>query len=70
MVSRAEVKIDVILHSTEDIDKIFESFLDNFNLEELSEIAKEENKWEFLISLQPLRLEGGTGSPLNAIAIF
>jgi len=44
--------------------------LDNFNLEELSEIAKEENKWEFLISLQPLRLEGGTGSPLNAIAIF
>ena len=30
----AEIKIDVILHSTEDIDKIFESFLDNFNLEQ------------------------------------
>ena len=30
---RAEVKIDVILHATENIDKIFESFLHNLNLE-------------------------------------
>ena len=30
---RAEVKIDVILHATENVDKIFESFLYNFNLE-------------------------------------
>ena len=30
---RAEVKIDVILHATENIDKIFESFLYNLNLE-------------------------------------
>ena len=44
--------------------------LDNLNLDELSKKAKEVNKWEFLISIQPLRLEGGTGSPLNAIAIF
>jgi len=29
----AEVKIDVILHATENIDKIFESFLYNLNLE-------------------------------------
>ena len=28
-----EVKIDVILHATENIDKIFESFLHNLNLE-------------------------------------
>ena len=34
MALRAEVKIDVILHSTEDIDKILKSFLDNFNLEQ------------------------------------
>lgn len=44
--------------------------LDNLNLEELSKKAKELNKWEFFISLQPLRFEGGTGSPLNALAIF
>jgi len=44
--------------------------LDNLNLEELSKKAIEANKWEFLISLQPLRFEGGTGSPLNALAIF
>ena len=30
---RAEVKIDVILHATENVDKIFESFLYNLNLE-------------------------------------
>ena len=30
---RAEIKIDVILHATENIDKIFESFLHNLNLE-------------------------------------
>ena len=30
---RAEVKIDVILHATENIHKIFESFLHNLNLE-------------------------------------
>ena len=31
---RAEVKIDVILHATENVDKIFESFLYNLNLEQ------------------------------------
>ena len=30
---RAEVKIDVILHATENVDKIFESLLYNLNLE-------------------------------------
>jgi len=44
--------------------------LDNLNLDELSKKAQELNKWEFLISFQPLRFEGGTGSPLNALAVF
>ena len=30
----AEVKIDTILHATEDIDKILRCFLENFNLEQ------------------------------------
>ena len=44
--------------------------LDNLNLEEISKEAIKQNKWEFLISIQPLRFKGGTGSPVNAIAIF
>ena len=44
--------------------------LDNLNLDDLSKKAQELNKWEFLISFHPLRFEGGTGSPLNALAVF
>lgn len=44
--------------------------LDNLNLEEISKEAKKQNKWEFFISIQPLRFKGGTGSPVNAIALF
>ena len=32
--------------------------------------CKELNQWEFLLSIQPLKFEGGTGSPVNSIAIF
>jgi len=44
--------------------------LDNLNLEEISNEARRQNKWEFLISIQPLRFKGGTGSPVNVIAVF
>tara|TARA_B100001027_G_scaffold75681_1_gene51648 strand:- start:8901 stop:9884 length:984 start_codon:yes stop_codon:yes gene_type:complete len=44
--------------------------LDNLNLEEISKEAKRQNRWEFFISIQPLRFRGGTGSPVNAIALF
>lgn len=44
--------------------------LDNLNLEHISKEAKQQKKWEFFISIQPLRFKGGTGSPVNAIAIF
>ena len=33
MLVHAEITIDVILHATEDVEKIFESFLCNFDLE-------------------------------------
>jgi kynurenine formamidase len=45
-------------------------FLDNLNLEDLSAACAAENRWEFQCVLAPLRLERGTGSPLNPIAIF
>ena len=44
--------------------------LDNLDLEHVSKEAKKQNKWEFFISVQPLRFKGGTGSPVNAIALF
>ena len=39
--------------------------LDNPNLEELAEECKRRNRWEFLISINPLRLHNTTGSPVN-----
>lgn len=44
--------------------------LDNLSLEELGEACTETNRWAFLVVLAPLRIEGGTGSPLNPIAMF
>lgn len=44
--------------------------IDNMNLEEIADACATENRWEFLVVLAPLRIPGGTGSPLNPIAIL
>ena len=44
--------------------------LDNANLEEVAQACIERNRWEFLVSIGPLRLHNTTGSPVNPIAIF
>ena len=44
--------------------------LDNLDLEALGETAEEFGRGSFLLSLQPLRLEDATGSPLNPVALF
>lgn len=44
--------------------------LDNLNLEDIATVAAGQNRWEFLLVLAPLRVIGGTGSPLNPIATF
>jgi kynurenine formamidase len=44
--------------------------IDNCNLEELSAKCAELGRWEFQLVLAPLRIEYGTGSPVNPIAIF
>jgi hypothetical protein len=46
-----------------------ESF-DNMDLEALAEAAATENRWEFMLTAGPIPVDGGTGSPLNPIAIF
>ena len=43
---------------------------DNFDLEALAEQAGKRNRWTFLITAAPLAVPGGTGSPLNPVAVF
>jgi kynurenine formamidase len=44
--------------------------LDNMHLDRLAAACAEDNRWEFLFVTAPLRLPGGTGSPINPLAIF
>jgi hypothetical protein len=44
--------------------------LDNLYLEDIAAAAAEAGRWAFLLTLAPLRIEGGTGSPLNPIAML
>jgi len=44
--------------------------IDNLDLERASETARRLGRWEFLFVSAPLRLAGGTGSPVNPLAVF
>jgi len=46
------------------------NLLDNQDLEALGETAARLNRWEFMITINPVPVTGGTGFPLNAIAMF
>ncbi len=43
---------------------------DSMDLDALGETAAKLNRYEFMLTAHPLRLKGGTGSPLNPIATF
>ena len=43
---------------------------DNCDLEELAETATRLKRWDFLLTLAPMPVPGGTGSPVNPIATF
>ncbi len=43
---------------------------DNLDLEALAEVAAEQGRWEFMLVAAPLAVSGGTGAPLNPLAIF
>lgn len=43
---------------------------DSLQLEELAKVCEEEQRWEFMVAIAPLRLPRGTGSPFNPIAVF
>jgi kynurenine formamidase len=44
--------------------------LDNQDLESLSATAAKLNRWEFMLTIAPVPVTGGTGFPLNALATF
>ena len=43
---------------------------DNLDFERAAEEASRLNRYEFLFVASPLRIDKGTGSPLNPLAIF
>lgn len=43
---------------------------DNMDLETVSKEAGKRKRWEFLVTAAPLAVPGGTGSPMNPIAMF
>jgi len=45
-------------------------FIDNANLEELAAACAERGRYDFMLTLAPLRLRNVTGSPVNPIALF
>lgn len=44
--------------------------LDYLQLEDLRSMCEKTSRWEFMVVAAPLLIVGGTGSPLNPIAIF
>jgi kynurenine formamidase len=46
------------------------NLLDNQDLEALGDTAARLNRWQFTLMINPMPVAGGTGFPLNAIAIF
>jgi kynurenine formamidase len=44
--------------------------LDYLQFEDAVPVCERERRWEFLFAAVPLRIRGGTGSPLNPIAVF
>jgi kynurenine formamidase len=44
--------------------------LDRADFDALSEAAAARNRWEFMLTIAPLPIPNGTGSPVNPIAVF
>jgi kynurenine formamidase len=46
------------------------SIIENLDLEQAAETARRLKRYEFMLTFAPLPVEGGSGSPLNPLAIF
>jgi kynurenine formamidase len=57
--------------SAEEFARTYEAYYaDSLSFEGLATACEEERRWDFLCVTAPLRIEKGTGSPVNPIAIF
>lgn len=44
--------------------------IDNAALDDLADASRERSRWDFFAAIAPLAIGGGTGSPVNPMAIF
>ena len=44
--------------------------LDRADFDAVAEAAAARNRWEFMITIAPLPIPNGTGSPVNPLAVF
>ena len=44
--------------------------LDRADFDDLAAAAAERNRWEFMLTIAPLPIPHGTGSPVNPLAVF
>ena len=44
--------------------------IDRADLDALANMAASQNRWEFMLTIAPLPIPNGTGSPVNPIAVF
>lgn len=44
--------------------------IDNCELEALAQASAQRHRWAFLLTINPLRVPGATGGPVNPIAVF
>ena len=44
--------------------------IDRSDLRALANMAVDQGRWEFMLTIAPLPIPNGTGSPVNPIAIF
>jgi len=46
------------------------NIIENLDLEQLAETARRLKRYEFMLTFAPIPVEGGTGSPINPLAVF
>ncbi len=46
------------------------AIVENLDLEQLAETARKLKRYEFMVTFAPIPVEGGTGSPVNPLAVF
>ena len=46
------------------------SIIENLDLEQAVETARRLKRYEFMLTFAPIPVEGGTGSPINPLAVF